>query len=399
MEEEGWRLTLRHSKALGNAKNALQAAAKEVPIVPVRRDKTPLVSWKRYQREKPTQAELERWQTLDPFGFAIVTGSVSRLLVLDGDGAEGAATLARLGLPAHVRTPSGGAHAYVRLPNGAHVRTAGRIDPTRWPALDVRGEGGYAIAFAPGYEWNADRIVRWEELPVELRDAITEPSSRTAGPERLATDLVAETLRRCGAEAIRSVGREVTFRCPHAKDQRKHRRGDLHPSCSINAATGLWHCWSCPAKGNLRSLMVLYGLLTPSEEYQRKTKRAATGSADKIFDQLCTALRVNTYACSYEEKISTLRLLTGLGRSSAKTYLRAAEGKLSIKEKGGKRLNSRIILLLRLALRASKKSLQRSASPVSRRFDLDLQQLFSLAEFRHLNRLIPISSLIGVQKE
>src|SRR5262249_5210065 len=79
----------------------------------------------------------------------LVTGSASRLLVLDVDGDQGRASLATLEqehgrLPEGVRvhTPRGGQHLYFKCPQTRVGNSAGKLGP----GLDVRGEGGYVVA-------------------------------------------------------------------------------------------------------------------------------------------------------------------------------------------------------------------------------------------------------------
>jgi hypothetical protein len=97
------------------------------------------------------QRQILRWWGSRPeANIGLVTGAVSRLLVLDVDGDEGRASLAALEqehgqLPRGVcvRTPRGGEHRYFRFPQSGNVgNSAGRLGP----GLDVRGEGGYVVA-------------------------------------------------------------------------------------------------------------------------------------------------------------------------------------------------------------------------------------------------------------
>jgi len=72
-----------------------------------------------------------------------------------------------------VTTPSGGCHVYVRHPghvvptitshSNAHLRE-------HFGSLDVKGDGGYAVALAEGYSWAGDFAPEpWEVVPAELR--------------------------------------------------------------------------------------------------------------------------------------------------------------------------------------------------------------------------------------
>lgn len=90
------------------------------------------------------------WTQWPNANVGIATGPASGLWVLDIDGDEGRASLARLEaeqgrLPTtvEVETPGGGWHLYWRWPDGGGIRnSASRIGPN----LDIRGRGGYVVA-------------------------------------------------------------------------------------------------------------------------------------------------------------------------------------------------------------------------------------------------------------
>src|SRR5580658_6353306 len=74
--------------------------------IPVNRDKRPMVAWKTYQERKPTNDELNNWWSKSPDAWAIITGTISGVFVLDFDGDAGLETLQRLDLRPHVKTGS-----------------------------------------------------------------------------------------------------------------------------------------------------------------------------------------------------------------------------------------------------------------------------------------------------
>ena len=126
------------------------AVARGWSVIPVGRNKKPLLSgWKRYQTKRATLQEVADWQSeLSPDAWAVVTGGISDLVVLDFDGETGRRTLEKLGLDPHVETGSGGSHVYLEHPgwrvptlNGKTKRTLGEA----YPGLDIRADGGYAI--------------------------------------------------------------------------------------------------------------------------------------------------------------------------------------------------------------------------------------------------------------
>ena len=63
---------------------------RECSVIPVARDKRPLVKWEEFQKRRPTEEEVESWWTRWPdANIAIVTGRISGLVVVDADGAAG----------------------------------------------------------------------------------------------------------------------------------------------------------------------------------------------------------------------------------------------------------------------------------------------------------------------
>lgn len=194
-----------------------QALLRGWSVIPARADKRPAIpSWKQYQGTRPSAAELREWQRkLKPKCWAIVTGRISELFVLDFDGETGNRVLGSLGLNPHVRTPGGGHHLYVRHPGFKVPTLTGNSKEelaTSWPGVDVRGDGGYAIFAGRNgvgeYTWlrqpDADPF---ESLPAELQEFLRR-CSETAAPKPIsqrrltpngrvsAERLVTEALRR-----------------------------------------------------------------------------------------------------------------------------------------------------------------------------------------------------------
>jgi len=180
--------------------SAREALRRGMSVIPVRENKRPLCRWSEYQQRPPTEKELERWQHQKPEGWAVVTGKVSGCIVLDFDGEEGRRTLERLGLEPHIWTPSGGAHVYVAHP-GWRVSTqnhgANRGLQEAFPGMDVKGDGGYAIAFGRSthgeYRGRIPReFLPFEALPAELRQAISGSLCRPPDTPRDAPAALAE---------------------------------------------------------------------------------------------------------------------------------------------------------------------------------------------------------------
>lgn len=97
-------------------------------------------------------AQLQHWWTVLPDAMVgVVTGRPSGRFVvdIDPDGQNPWDILAAF--EAHVgafpkefivRTPSGGLHIYVTMPEGTDIRNSCK---TVWPCIDIRGTGGLAI--------------------------------------------------------------------------------------------------------------------------------------------------------------------------------------------------------------------------------------------------------------
>lgn len=133
-------------------------------------------SWKQYQQAFPEDQEIDKWcQEFDGLQaglpqIAIVTGSVSGIVVLDVDGEEGwqwlKQTHAHLPITVAATTSPGDesdpdnikVHLYYQHPGGI-VENKVKFRP----GLDLRGDGGYVVAppslhpLGHRYEWQFDR--------------------------------------------------------------------------------------------------------------------------------------------------------------------------------------------------------------------------------------------------
>lgn len=114
-------------------------------IIPVGKDKKPLISWTKHQNYKATLEEIKAWfeQFKNP-NIGIVTGEISNLLVVDCDSQEAIEEIEK-NLPDNLeipvsQTPRGGRHYYFQhvegLPNKAGILEK----------IDIRTKGGFIIA-------------------------------------------------------------------------------------------------------------------------------------------------------------------------------------------------------------------------------------------------------------
>ena len=171
-------------------------------------------SWKPFQERRATPLEFESWQCANPPGYAMVTGAISGLITSDFDGEAGQALLRAWGIHPHRRTPSGGFHWDVRHPsyhiptlNGKTSRELGR----RFPGLDIRGDGGYVVAFGRNnrgpYEWLRDpEPDPFEMVPPEVVAFLRETRSLEPGARNPVSELTTNgAATSCSSENLTKV--------------------------------------------------------------------------------------------------------------------------------------------------------------------------------------------------
>lgn len=134
-----------------------------ISVFPVGQDKVPAVKWSEYQSRLPSMDELLEWPK-DNLG--IVTGEISRLVVVDCESKEDARWFYdnRGKSPTVVKTKRG-YHFYFKHP-GVRVPNAIKVDDR----YDVRGSGGYVLAppslhSEGSYEWHKP-LIDPDSLPV-----------------------------------------------------------------------------------------------------------------------------------------------------------------------------------------------------------------------------------------
>jgi hypothetical protein len=144
---------------------AREYRARNLAVIPVGRDKHPLIEWKRYQNELPHPDQVDEWWFKFPTAnVGTVTGKISGLVVLDADGPLGLASLKALGTPATTwvsRTGrlEGGWQQFFRHPGGMTIGNRAGLRP----GLDVRGDGGYVIL--PPSRHTSGRCYEWLTAP------------------------------------------------------------------------------------------------------------------------------------------------------------------------------------------------------------------------------------------
>lgn len=161
--------------------------------------KVPSIAWRPYQDRPPTDAEHVGWFDDErPTNYAIITGAVSDLVVVDADSPEARRYAVRTlpYTPWQVKT-SHGYHLYYRHP-GVTVRNRARIHtPDGKLEIDVRGDGGYVVGpgsvhasgvkYLEAGDWSAPRadVPRfwpgWLERPRATQVDTPRPRPRACG--------------------------------------------------------------------------------------------------------------------------------------------------------------------------------------------------------------------------
>lgn len=113
-------------------------------VIPVDKDKKPLIQWKPYQEKYPTTNEVEEWWDKWPdSNIAIVMGSISDVIGIDIDTQEGQKLIDEL-LPPNFISPT------AKSPHGKHIyckwEPGLRNNVRAIEGVDLRAEGGYLIA-------------------------------------------------------------------------------------------------------------------------------------------------------------------------------------------------------------------------------------------------------------
>lgn len=226
--------------------------------------KHPRVRWERFQRSRPATSQVAAWWRRWPdANVAVVTGTVSGVLVLDVDPRHaGDETLARLeegwgALPRTVetRTGGGGRHLWFRLdaplPSGPLA-----------PGLDFRADGGLVVVppsthvSGASYEWARGRGP--DECEVSDAPAWLLALAHGAGipshagaPAREGAPRRTDEERRAFAAAWARAGVQLrpgdhNYLCPFHDDH--------HPSLHVDADGCRWHCFGCGRGGGIGAL-------------------------------------------------------------------------------------------------------------------------------------------------
>ena len=143
---------------------ALESLQKGISVIPVGKNKIPLIPWRVYQERHATEEEVRKWfDTLDDPQIGFVTGKISDLLVVDIEKGGDPSNLPQD--TTIVSTGGGGYHYYFKYEEG--IRNKARIKDL----IDWRGEGGYVVSPNSVSEKGPYAVMQelpWGKFPKEL---------------------------------------------------------------------------------------------------------------------------------------------------------------------------------------------------------------------------------------
>ncbi len=163
------------SQMIDQAKKYIDSGLSIIPLKP--RLKEPMIPWEKFSTTPPSHVDAERWFTKPDLNIGIVTGAVSKLVVVDIDSEEGFTHAREHNLVSPVAVLTGkGRHYYFQHP-GTPVQNKVRL----FPGVDIRADGGYVMAppstheNGKKYSWivgsfNRDRLPLFVQPTVPLQN-------------------------------------------------------------------------------------------------------------------------------------------------------------------------------------------------------------------------------------
>jgi len=201
-------------------------------VIPLRpHDKRPAIAWEEFQRRRATKAEVTGWYRRWPeAGVGIVCGSVSGIVVVDGDprNGDGLGVLASY-MPRTwtAETGGGGEHRYIFAPPWRLSKMTGLL-----PGLDLQAERGYVVA--PPSRYPSGRPYRWRpdlalgEVPLAPVPSLIHDLIRLRRARETARPVTRRAVR-AGAltlegvleqlDGVQRLGGQWVARCPAHDDQ------------------------------------------------------------------------------------------------------------------------------------------------------------------------------------
>ena len=217
--------------------------------------KKPLVKWGVYADRFPTMTELESWfhNYEEPKNIAVVTGKLSKLIILDLD--EGFKTNG-IEVPKTfvVRTGSG-FHCYYTIDGLGKIPKSCHIDKKDVNQVEIKGdkslctlppsfhENGKQYRWAPehpSWDFKVEQAPKWMLDYKPVRELIDKPRKKYER-SALKGGLVQEDIDRAKTYSLQKLTETsgTMIHCP-SKDH-----DDRTPSCSINVKENYLYCFGC----------------------------------------------------------------------------------------------------------------------------------------------------------
>jgi len=135
-------------------------------VIPIGENKRPLIQWKKYQKERADESQIEKWWKKYPnAGVGIVTGKISKVTVIDIDVKNDKKTDPGVFPKTRtIRTPSGGYHLYYKY---SDTIGTGADQYSKYPHTDIRNDGGYVVA-PPTEGYVMENTTELAEFPSEM---------------------------------------------------------------------------------------------------------------------------------------------------------------------------------------------------------------------------------------
>lgn len=135
---------LKDNKLFGKA---FEYAVRGYSIIPLRRNKHPLIAqWKQFQEVPAGEEQIQAWWKANPSAnVGIITGKISGITIIDIDTSESgdAVPLDTFPKTFTVKTPTGGYHLYYEYEES--IQQTANTFP-QFPHVDIRNDGGYVVA-------------------------------------------------------------------------------------------------------------------------------------------------------------------------------------------------------------------------------------------------------------
>ncbi len=131
-------------------------------VIPVGKDKKPLIKWEKYQKELPTPEQIIEWyQKNSQANIAVITGKLSGIMAIDIDPRNGGTDEDFKDIKTvRVKTGGGGYHYYFQY-EGSIIN-----QKSIKPGIDLKTEGGFVIA--PPSIHESDNSYEWIVSPSEI---------------------------------------------------------------------------------------------------------------------------------------------------------------------------------------------------------------------------------------